>query len=134
MPHFYCFLSPSTFLLFSLLHHHHISAVFPPPPNDHHHLISIVSPPPPPPPPYFYFFPPPTPPHSYCTRPYLNEIPAHFIHEIKTKGCDVIGGMQILRDSTAKKVIFIPLVLLLPTSKQTHYNFKIKWSFIRSNY
>ena len=25
------------------------------------------------------------------TRPYLNEIPTHFIHEIKTKGYDVIG-------------------------------------------
>ena len=25
------------------------------------------------------------------TRPYLNEIPAHFIHEIKTKGYDAIG-------------------------------------------
>ena len=25
------------------------------------------------------------------TRPYVNEIPAHFIHEIKTKGYDVIG-------------------------------------------
>ena len=95
-PHFYCFPSSSTFILFSLLHHHHISVVFPPPPQPpepHFYcfssstttttikIISIVFPPPP----------PPSPPHSYSTRPYLNEIPAHFIHEIKTKGYDVTG-------------------------------------------
>ena len=33
------------------------------------------------------------------TRPYLNEIPAHFIHAIKTKGYDVIG----INASCAKK-------------------------------
>ena len=31
------------------------------------------------------------------TRPYLNEIPTHFIHEIKTKGYDVIGVNLFLR-------------------------------------
>ena len=30
-------------------------------------------------------------PTKNSTRPYLNEIPAHFIHEIKTKGCNVIS-------------------------------------------
>ena len=30
-------------------------------------------------------------PTKNSTRPYLNEIPAHFIHDIKTKGYDVIG-------------------------------------------
>ena len=30
-------------------------------------------------------------PTKNSTRPYLNEIPAHFIHEIKTKGYDVIS-------------------------------------------
>ena len=30
-------------------------------------------------------------PKPTSTRPYLNEIPAHFIHEIKTKGYDVIS-------------------------------------------
>ena len=30
------------------------------------------------------------------TRPYLNEIPAHFIHEIKTIAYDVIGGNVFL--------------------------------------
>ena len=30
-------------------------------------------------------------PTEISTRPYLNEIPAHFIHEIKKKGYDVIG-------------------------------------------
>ena len=30
-------------------------------------------------------------PTKNSTRPYLNEIPAHFTHEIKTKGYDVIG-------------------------------------------
>ena len=28
------------------------------------------------------------------TRPYLNEIPAHFTHEIKTKGYDVTRPLQ----------------------------------------
>ena len=31
------------------------------------------------------------------TRPYLSEIPTHFIHEIKTKGYDVIGVNLFLR-------------------------------------
>ena len=31
------------------------------------------------------------------TPPYLNEIPTHFIHEIKTKGSDVIGVKVFLR-------------------------------------
>ena len=31
------------------------------------------------------------------TRPYLNEIPAHFTHAIKTKGYDVIGINAFLR-------------------------------------
>ena len=31
-------------------------------------------------------------PTKNSTRPYLNEIPAHFTHEIKTKGYDVIGA------------------------------------------
>ena len=31
------------------------------------------------------------------TRPYLNEIPTHFIHEIKTKGYDVISVNLFLR-------------------------------------
>ena len=31
------------------------------------------------------------------TRPYLNEIPTHFIHKIKTKGYDVIGVNLFLR-------------------------------------
>ena len=30
-------------------------------------------------------------PTKNSTRPYLNEIPARFIHEIKIKGYDVIG-------------------------------------------
>ena len=30
-------------------------------------------------------------PTKNSTRPFLNEIPAHFIHEVKTKGYDVIG-------------------------------------------
>ena len=30
-------------------------------------------------------------PTKNSARPYLNEIPAHFIHEIKTKGYNVIG-------------------------------------------
>ena len=30
-------------------------------------------------------------PTKNSTRPYLNEIPGHFIHDIKTKGYDVIG-------------------------------------------
>ena len=30
-------------------------------------------------------------PTKSSTRPYLNEIPVYFIHEIKTKGYDVIG-------------------------------------------
>ena len=30
-------------------------------------------------------------PTKNSTRPYLNEIPVYFIHEIKTKGYDVIG-------------------------------------------
>ena len=30
-------------------------------------------------------------PSENSTRPYLNEIPVHFTHEIKTKGYDVIG-------------------------------------------
>ena len=30
-------------------------------------------------------------PTKNSTRPFLNEIPAHCIHEIKTKGYDVIG-------------------------------------------
>ena len=71
----------STFLLFSLHHHHH--------------HISIVFPPPPPPPHFLSFIdlkvtrsPKPT---KNSTRPYLNEISAHFTHEIKTKGYDVIG-------------------------------------------
>ena len=33
----------------------------------------------------------PVKPAKNSTRPYLNEIPAHFIHEIKTKGYDAIG-------------------------------------------
>ena len=84
-PHFYCFPSTTTtttatFLLFSLHHHHH--------------HISIVFPPPPPPPHFLSFIdlkvtrsPKPT---KNSTRPYLNEISAHFTHEIKTKGYDVI--------------------------------------------
>ena len=30
-------------------------------------------------------------PTKNSTRPNLNEIPAHFIHEIRTKGYDVVG-------------------------------------------
>ena len=33
----------------------------------------------------------PVKPSKYSTRPYLNEIPAHFIYRIKTKGYDAIG-------------------------------------------
>ena len=33
----------------------------------------------------------PVKPTKNSTRPYLNEFPAHFIHEINTKGYDVIG-------------------------------------------
>ena len=36
-------------------------------------------------------------PTKNSTRPYLNEIPAHFTHEIKTKGYDVIGVNSFLR-------------------------------------
>ena len=36
-------------------------------------------------------------PSKNSTRPYLNENPAHFIHEIKTKGYDVIGVNAFLR-------------------------------------
>ena len=35
-------------------------------------------------------------PAKNSTRPYLNKIPAHFAHEIKTKGYDVIGGNLFL--------------------------------------
>ena len=42
------------------------------------------------------------------TRPYLNEIPAHFIHEIKTKGYDAIGvnvfPHKLMRSSRKKGV------------------------------
>ena len=33
-------------------------------------------------------------PTKNSTRPYLNEIPAHFTHEIKTKGYDVTRPLQ----------------------------------------
>ena len=36
-------------------------------------------------------------PTKNSTPPYLNKIPAHFIHEIKTKGYDVIGVKVFLR-------------------------------------
>ena len=36
-------------------------------------------------------------PTKNSTRPYLNEIPAHFTHEVKTKGYDVIGINWFLR-------------------------------------
>ena len=36
-------------------------------------------------------------PNKNSTRPYLNEIPVHFTHEIKTKGYDVIGVNVFLR-------------------------------------
>ena len=36
-------------------------------------------------------------PTKNSTRPYLNEIPAHFTHEMKTKGYDVIGVYLLLR-------------------------------------
>ena len=36
-------------------------------------------------------------PTKNSTRPYLNEIAAHFTHEIKTKGYDVIGVNSFLR-------------------------------------
>ena len=39
------------------------------------------------------------------TRPYLNEIPPHFIHEIRTKGYDVIG----MSDSPTKKGLIRPV-------------------------
>ena len=37
-------------------------------------------------------------PTKNSTRPYLNEIPAHFTHEIKTKGYDVIDVNWFLRE------------------------------------
>ena len=43
------------------------------------------------------------------TCPYLNDIPPHLIHEIKTKRCDVIG----VSDSSAKKAQPVPIPLLL---------------------
>ena len=50
------------------------------------------------------------------TRPYLNEIPTHFIHEIKTKGYDVIGVNLFLRTLMRflrkKGDNFIPPILL----------------------
>ena len=46
------------------------------------------------------------------TRPYLNEIPPHFIHELKTKGYDVIG----VNDSSEKKGLIVPV----------HFIYKIK--------
>ena len=90
-PHFYCFPSTTaTFLLFSLHH-------------QHHHQITRK--------------PKPT---KNSTRPYLNEIPAHFIHEIKTKGYDVIGVnvflrtlMRILRKKEVNSVPPILLIVLL---------------------
>ena len=50
------------------------------------------------------------------TRPYLNEIPTHFIHEIKTKGYDVIGVNlflpKLMKFLPKKEVNFIPPILL----------------------
>ena len=112
-PHFYCFPSSSSFLLFSHQHHHHISIVFapPPPPPPHfycffksqtsltlllrHYELSNEN--------VSYFLtnqsktktfidlkvtrkPKPT---KNSTGPYLNEIPAHFIHDIKTIAYEV---------------------------------------------
>ena len=46
------------------------------------------------------------------TRPYLNEIPAHFTYEIKTRGYDVIGVnvflRKLMRFLRKKEVNFIP--------------------------
>ena len=42
----------------------------------------------------------PVTPTKNSTRPYLNEILAHFIHEIKTKGYDDIGDNVFLRKKT----------------------------------
>ena len=46
----------------------------------------------------------------------VNEIPAHFIHEIKTKGYDVIGVdvflRKLMRFLRKKEVNFIPPILL----------------------
>ena len=39
----------------------------------------------------------PVKPTENSTQPYVNEIPAHFIHDIKTKGYDVIGVNVFLR-------------------------------------
>ena len=65
------------------------------------------------------------------TRLNLNEIPAHFIHEIRTKGYDVIGVnvfhiTQINEIPLQKKVSFIPPVLLLPTLNRAIYTRKNK--------
>ena len=53
-------------------------------------------------------------------RPYLNEIPTHFIHEIKTKGYDVIGVNLFLRTSKSDHLV----------SRCAKYNFQTlpKWS------
>ena len=51
----------------------------------------------------------------------VNEIPAYFIHEIKTKGCDVIGVYvflrKLMRFLRKKEVNFIPplITYLYPT-------------------
>ena len=70
-------------------------------------------------------------PAKNSTRPNLNEIPAHFIPEIRTKGYDVIGVnvfhiTQINEIPLQKKVSLIPPVLLLPTLKRAIYTRKNK--------
>ena len=46
------------------------------------------------------------------TRPYLNEIPVYFIHEIKTKGYNVIGvnlfPLKFMRFQRKKGVNSVP--------------------------
>ena len=50
------------------------------------------------------------------TRPYLNEIPTHFIHDIKAKGYDVIGvnlfPPKLMKFLPKKGFNFIPPILL----------------------
>ena len=50
------------------------------------------------------------------TRPYLNEIPAHFPHEIKTNGYDVIGAnvfpLKLMRFRREKEAWAVPNILL----------------------
>ena len=57
-------------------------------------------------------------------RPYLNEIPAHFTHEIKTKGYDVIAvnlfSRKIMRSPAKRGVTGVPYTTCVPPHIRKH--------------